>query len=113
MGHFYLLIEREFITLSHKIYKIGRCVGIFSRINGYPKGSILIECHYTNDEHTLEQLVKYAFIKHPLIKRERQIGKEYFSGDLDLLRSVISSLVIKQKSIIILTSDKLRKFQSR
>jgi len=83
-NYIYLLIEREFISLQHRVFKIGRTEQEHNkRMCGYPKGSILIFQMLCNDCVKLEaDLLRQFKIKY---KHRDDIGNEYFEGNCELM----------------------------
>ena len=86
--YIYLLQEREFVRSNEQTYKIGRTKGLNKRLSAYPKDS---ELHFLCDvddsisvERTLKNYFKETFVQ------QRQYGCEYFSGDVNRMKSLIS-----------------------
>lgn len=84
----YLLQEREFIHKNQNVYKLGKTKQEnVRRIQSYPKGTDLIFCTKCDDcdtaENDLIQIFKTKFIQ------QTEIGREYFKGDLNEMRSEI------------------------
>jgi len=87
----YLLREREFIRLNEDIYKIGRSKHIKTRMNSYPKGSVIelmIGCKNSIQcEKDLLDIFRNKFIQH------REYGAEYFEGNkLDMINTITTYL---------------------
>lgn len=84
----YLIQEREFVRSNEQTYKIGRTKNFFNRMASYPKDSeILMLCDVDNcamAEKTLKTLFKKEFVE------QRQYGCEYFSGDINRMKSLMS-----------------------
>jgi hypothetical protein len=87
-NQFYLLREREFIKLNEQVYKIGRTNQQFlTRMNGYPKGSQVVFMSLVSNCYTLEETIKKIFTQ-KFIKR-KDIGNEYFEGDVNEMLKII------------------------
>ena len=108
----YMIKLREFIKTGEEIQKIG-----FSRIpdknnpliterfKQYPPGSVPIMCALVGDSKKLENLIIKVFSKK--FKRRRDIGKEYFEGNIDLMAIEFTKLVTNcGNSIITMTPIK-------
>jgi hypothetical protein len=89
----YMLIEREFRTLSNhdKAYKIGQSGNIMGRMRGYPKGSQLLICVHVRDAEVSERYILNAF-KSIFVQRA-DIGREYFTGDPTDMMSTFMSVI--------------------
>ena len=105
----YMIKLREFIKTGEEIQKIG-----FSRIpdkdnpliterfKQYPPGSLPIMCALVNDSKKLENLIIKVFSQK--FKRRRDLGKEYFEGNIDRMAIEFTKLVKNWgNSIITLT----------
>ena len=94
MDYIYLLQTREFIQLKEPVYKIGRTTQLnYERFKQYPKGSILYQQQYCfnciETEGILIKIFKETF------KHRKDIGNEYFEGNLiDMLR-ILSIVCMK------------------
>ena len=87
----YLLREREFIRLNEDIYKIGRSKHIKTRMNSYPKGSVIelmIGCSNSIQcEKDLLAIFRNKYIEH------KEYGAEYFEGNkLDMINTITTYL---------------------
>jgi hypothetical protein len=87
----YLLREREFIRLNEEIYKIGRSKHIKTRMNSYPKGSVIelmIGCSNSIQcEKDLLAIFRNKYIEH------KEYGAEYFEGNkLDMINTITTYL---------------------
>jgi hypothetical protein len=99
MEFVYLLQEREFIKTSESIYKIGKTTQtIEKRMNGYPKGSHLKTLRSVKDSDIIESILKYQF-KINFIQR-KDIGAEYFEGDIDEMLELFDDIVNKPNKYI-------------
>jgi hypothetical protein len=87
----YLLREREFIRMNENIYKIGRSKHIKTRMNSYPKGSVIelmIGC--SNSIQSEKDLLAIFKTKY---KQLKDYGAEYFEGDkLDMIATITTYL---------------------
>ena len=96
MQFIYLLQEREFINAKKPIYKIGRTKdSIKNRTNKYPKDSDIIYSMPVTDciaiETKLLNVLAAKFIQ------RKDIGDEYFEGDVLDMVSVITDTIEKSK----------------
>ena len=82
----YLLLEREFrsLPLERRAFKIGRSDALLNRLAAYPKGSALITCIAVRDSVAAEALLLRHF--DAVFAPRRDIGREYFAGDIDTSR---------------------------
>jgi len=78
----YLLHEREFLNSGRQLYKIGRTSqSPNDRFDDYPKGSCVVFYLRVPDSKATEKAIKAAFkLK---FKQDRDIGQEYFEGDVN------------------------------
>ena len=84
----YLLHEREFLNSGRPLYKIGRTSqSPNDRFDDYPKGSCVVFYLRVPDSKATEKAIKAAFkLK---FKQDRDIGQEYFEGDVnDMIQSL-------------------------
>ena len=95
--YLYLLREREFIKSKENIYKLGKTHQInLARFNSYPNGSQLLLHIICNDCDKLEKIIIKLFkIKY---YQRKDIGTEYFEGDLFNMINDIYNEVIKMNS---------------
>ena len=98
INYVYIVQEREFIKTNESIYKIGQSKRsdkkdptLTKRINEYPKGSKLILCKIVDDCLCTEKNIKNHF-KQQFIQRV-DIGKEYFEGDIKLIKTEFMNVV--------------------
>lgn len=87
----YLLQEREFIRLEEPTYKIGRTKDPDRRHKAYPKDSELLMLCQVPDCQSAEKQIKEAFSEN--FTQRREYGVEYFNGNVELMMSVMSSIV--------------------
>ena len=95
----YLLHEREFLNSGRQLYKIGRTAqSPNDRFDGYPKGSCVVFYLRVPDSKATEKAIKAAFkIK---FKQDRDIGQEYFEGDLNEMIQSLFFIATKMDSVI-------------
>mgnify|MGYP001564724393 CR=1 FL=1 len=90
-NHIYLLREREFLTTNQYILKIGKTTrGATKRVSEYPKGSQVIIIIEVENCHDAENKLKEIFIKE--FKQRKDIGAEYFEGDIDKMRKTFLNI---------------------
>ena len=96
-GYIYICYERELQLLQLPIYKIGRSTDIYRRINEYKKYSVIISTFYCT-EHVLTEteLIKIFTTKFKLCKN---IGSEYFTGDLIEMQETILQYIKENKRL--------------
>ena len=102
----YLLREREFIRLNEDIYKIGRSKHIKTRMNSYPKGSVIelmIGCvNSIQCEKDLLAIFRKKYIEH------REYGAEYFEGNkLDMINTITRYLNTPSANITLQPADNI------
>lgn len=83
----YILQEREFINNGENIYKIGKTINPKGRMGQYPKGSKLLGLFKCENCDNMEQKLIILFDE-KFIKR-RDIGNEYYEGDINLMTQQI------------------------
>jgi len=87
----YLLQEREFIRLEEPTYKIGRTKDPDRRHKAYPKDSELLMLCQVPDCQSAEKQIKEVFSEK--FTQRREYGVEYFNGNVELMMSLMSSIV--------------------
>lgn len=92
-GYVYLLIEREFIKTHENIYKIGVTRNISKRVNQYPKCSKLELSIHVKMAVECETLLKHIFDEK--FKNRKDIGREYYEGDIYEMISVMNDICKK------------------
>jgi hypothetical protein len=93
-GYIYLLQEREFSRLNEPTYKLGATTQTLAgRLGQYPKGSIIIVAFNVNDCFKIEERLKIIF-EHKF-HQCTEYGKEYFRGDLDEMKYIISDVILR------------------
>lgn len=93
-NYIYLLIEREFIKTNENIYKLGRTNSeINIRFLQYPKNSKLLFYTQVFDCIITEDIIIKECCK--LFIQRKDIGKEYFEGDINEIIKVISDICLK------------------
>jgi hypothetical protein len=95
----YLLHEREFLNSGRQLYKIGRTSqSPNDRFDDYPKGSCVVFYLRVPDSKASEKAIKAAFkIK---FKQDRDIGQEYFEGDVNEMTQTLFFIATKMDSVI-------------
>lgn len=97
-GSNYIIWEREFIKTGENIYKIGKTTQSgLKRHNQYPKDSILIVQEYVFDCDSVENEIKKTFDK--VFKNRRDIGREYYEGDITSMKNGFRNIVDKYSAI--------------
>ena len=93
--YIYLLHEREFIKTNENIYKLGKTKQEHNNfLKKCPKGSkLLIQIKCDNCDITRNNLIKYFNNKYT---NRRDIGNEYFEGDMDDMKDTICQHVISE-----------------
>jgi hypothetical protein len=93
-NYIYVLREREFIKTGEFIYKIGKSTKKpFKRFNQYPNGSKLEYMVSVSDCHSIETFLKAHFTT--IFIQRRELGTEYFEGDLIKIIKEINNIVYK------------------
>ncbi len=95
----YLLHEREFLNSGRPLYKIGRTSqSPNDRFDDYPKGSCVVFYLRVSDSKATEKAIKAAFkIK---FKQDRDIGQEYFEGDVNEMIQSLFFIATKMDSVL-------------
>ncbi len=95
----YLLHEREFLNSGRQLYKIGRTSqSPNDRFDDYPKGSCVVFYLRVPDSKATEKAIKAAFkIK---FKQDRDIGQEYFEGDVNEMIQTLFFIATKMDSVV-------------
>ena len=93
-GYNYIIREREFIRMNEEVYKVGKCEDMSKRLKQYPKGSELVKYATVKDRHMSESLMIDDFKKH--FKHRKDIGNEYFEGDISLILCKFQENVAKE-----------------
>lgn len=91
MPFVYVLQEREFVKTKENIFKAGRTKDQYQRLQSYPNGSILLLLLYVVNEFEAEREVLKELGKH--FKCRRDIGNEYFEGNIDDIIECIYKVV--------------------
>lgn len=87
----YVIWEREFMNQNDPVYKIGITERmISSRLNQYPKSSGLLYCEPVPDRK-LE--AKVLSVLREKLNQRKDIGSEYFQGDLTQIITMIKHVV--------------------
>jgi hypothetical protein len=94
----YLVKEREFIKTNENIIKVGYSYqDNLGRFKNYPKGSKLLFQIYVENGQECEKQILKAF-KQLFINR-KDIGSEYFEGNIKLMRNIILFYVDEMENI--------------
>jgi len=97
MGYIYLLKVKSHNTPSD-LYKIGKTKDFVKRLAGYkhqhPNIELVIECGEKYHEHEIN-IIK-LFDAH--FTQQNSDGREYYSGDVEKMKSIINDIVIKTKT---------------
>lgn len=88
----YLIREREFIRLKESVYKLGKTTQLpNTRLQGYPKSSQIILFMDVFDCHKTEKKLISSFDN--LFTCRRDIGREYYEGDLNLMKRTFINII--------------------
>lgn len=90
-GYIYLIYIREYLLQGLPIYKIGMTADLVERLRQYPKGSMYIYTCYCENISITENRIKKIFID--LFYQKRNLGVEYFEGNVHQMVSVIHTHV--------------------
>jgi hypothetical protein len=92
MEYVYIIQEREFVKEGRPLYKIGRTTQKpYQRFSNYPKGSIEFLCMNVPNCKKAEAIIKNKF--NTKFKVDRDIGVEYFEGDIDEMKKEFINLI--------------------
>jgi hypothetical protein len=90
-GWVYLLREREFVKSGEEVCKTGMTRrGVMTRLNEYPKGSVLLYCTFCANVYEAERESIELLSKH--FKARRDIGAESFEGNTRVMVGLLASL---------------------
>ncbi len=87
----YLLMEREFIKCNESIYKIGQTIenSPWKTLEKYPKNShLVLFCHVDHNPLLVKQAIENELIETPKILHRKDLGLEYFEGEIDLIKKI-------------------------
>lgn len=90
-GYLYLIQEREFINSGQPVYKFGRTMDIVRRLKQYPNNSKLLFVSPSTDMVKHERIILHRLMHQ--FGHRRDIGFEYFEGDLFCMLREIYRLV--------------------
>lgn len=90
-GYIYLIYIREYLLQGLPIYKIGLTTDLIERLRQYPKGSMYIYTCYCENISITENHIKKIFID--LFHQRRDLGIEYFEGNIHQMVSIIHTHV--------------------
>jgi hypothetical protein len=97
-GYIYVLREREFIMLKQDVYKIGRTKNFIRRFSQYPKNSeFIFVCKVIDDCKIETQILRILKKK---LKHRKDIGKEYFECEQNLLLEIVKKLTNSDNQIL-------------
>jgi hypothetical protein len=89
----YIIQLRESVRLCEDVYKIGKSKKMHNRIKNYPKGSKIIMVIEVDDCNICEKnVIKYFKMK---FKQRRDLGNEYFQGNINEMVNYYKSICIK------------------
>lgn len=94
----YLVHEREDYIRDIDIYKLGKSGDIFNRMSGYPKGSKLVFMSSSPNMLLVENKLIKVFSTMFIHRTDR--GREYFQGDLDTMKKIMSETITYFNKII-------------
>ena len=94
-GFAYIIREREFLRMNENVFKVGKCEDIVKRFKNYPNGSELVKYYKTSDRHAFEKLFLME-LKNSNIKHRKDVGSEYFEGDISVILGILESVVKKE-----------------
>ena len=83
VGHIYAILPREFNDAQQGVLKVGKSTSIDKRTIQYPKGSTMVYSRITNNCHLAETTLIQALLKQQNIIQRKDLGREYFQGNLD------------------------------
>ncbi len=94
MRGMYIVWLREHVLARVRVYKVGRTGDIWERLKKYPKGSLLVFFSEWNEEEPvglepLEAVVLALLRGSAQVKQRRDLGTEYFEGDMRGMASLI------------------------
>ena len=92
--YIYVIEEREFVKTGEFIYKVGISARIIKRMAEYPLGSHVHMVAKVNDAVKAEKEILQLLKKYNTIIQRKDVGTEYFQGDICTIISVISQVVI-------------------
>lgn len=96
MQFIYLVRPREYAQKYEDVYKIGRTGDyLYNRLDGYSKSTEIILAMPVNDSITLETELKRLFTT--LYIKRKDIGDEYFQGDVQLMIQTIVGTLYPDK----------------
>jgi hypothetical protein len=95
-GYVYLLREREFLKSGEEIYKVGKTINYQRRFNSYPKHSHIICLMSTDFMSLIENKMLKKLRKNTKLKNRKDIGREYFEGDVNIIKKILCRVVKKQ-----------------
>lgn len=95
--YIYLIREREFAESNKPIYKIGKTVNLYNRMNQYPKRSEIYLFEPVDDSNWYEKELLSIFenmYERARVSSGEIIGNEYFVGNVNEMIYVIRSFIM-------------------
>lgn len=96
LGYVYLIQAPALKKLN--TFKYGKTTDLLNRFRGYPRNSELYHLKRVNDCHYVEKEIKKTFAIH--FTHEKKHGREYFSGNLKLMKLCIDKIIEKSNQQI-------------
>ena len=106
-GFIYIIWVREFMQHNEPVFKIGMTTDLTKRMKQYPNGSKLYLAIYTDNAEEYERYLINKFKQD--FKRRKDIGNEYFEGNVDEMMSQITSYIRDNSKVTTINVDKPRK----
>ena len=91
-GHLYCLQLREHAKIDEPTYKVGKTTNLNVRLSQYPKDSKIKNINSVYNCHLAEKKALNLLVEHPMITHRPDIGKEYFTGDIDIIKNIIMNV---------------------
>lgn len=98
-GYLYIIIEREFIRIDEKIYKIGCTNNIIRRYKQYPKDSKIIYAIIHDKYKNIEKKWMISLNNNKKLINRKDIGREYYEGDYKIIIDELTKVIIINFSI--------------
>jgi arsenate reductase-like glutaredoxin family protein len=102
--YLYGLQLREHAKMDEPTYKVGKTKNPNVRISQYPKGSETKIINSVNNCHLAEKKALKLLMEHPMITHRPDIGKEYFTGDIHIIKNIIMN-VCQEVDMNLFTED--------
>ena len=93
-GFIYIIIRAEFLAAKQHVYKIGYTQRSppHKRLWEYPYGSLFLALYRVTSCCQFEKILKDTLKKNKEIIWRKDIGFEYFEGDLQIIINTISKI---------------------